>query len=123
VSFTGTITGTILPMLFLLVAGALLGLLASTFVSPAGAVIAGAVNLLAGLAYPLLVRQMFDVTSWLPSHLSLDVSTSGLDGLYLVIGAVLLISAAPPGRWRPRTAPATAAPAYAPPAPPIPRGE
>ncbi|HEY3681712.1 MAG TPA: hypothetical protein VGL93_01660 [Streptosporangiaceae bacterium] len=96
-----TITGTILPMLAMIVAGALLGLLATTFVSPVGAVVAGAVYLLAGLAYPVLFHQMFEVTSWLPGRLALQASNGGFNGMYLVAGALLLMSAIPPNRWRP----------------------
>lgn len=95
-----SLTGTILPMLALLAAAALLGLLASTFVSPVAAVIAGAVNLVAGLAYPLMVRTMFDVTAWLPSRFQMDASNAGLNGTYLVIGVVLLVTAVPPRRWK-----------------------
>jgi hypothetical protein len=96
-----TITGTLLPMAAMIAAGALLGLPATTFVSPVGAVVGGAVYLIAGVAYPLLMRHVFDLTSWLPGELPLHSSSGGFNGMYLVIGAMLLVSAIPPSRWRP----------------------
>ena len=108
-----TTGGTVLPLFVMLVLAAILGLIAAApFVSPVAAVITGAVNLLFGVAIPVLPSAMIRLMHWLPDGIGLRSTTPAFVGMYALVGVILLVSAAFPHRWRAAARrPSTAAPA------------
>ena len=96
-----SIAGTLLPLFVMLVLAAILGLVAAApFISPAAAVIVGTVNLLFGVAIPILPNIMVSSMGWLPGGIALPSTTPAFAGMYALVGVMLLVSAAFPHRWR-----------------------
>jgi hypothetical protein len=91
----------LISIVLVLLVGAGLGLAASArFMSPVAALIPGAVFFVLGLAIMLLPVQTRFLTDISPLGVGITTYGFSLQGVYPVLGLLLIISGIPPHRWR-----------------------